>query len=253
MLTTYIIPEKRRTLRSLPLPTKLCYIKACRMLSFASIPLHKRKGMDEKILEQKDNFLQKAALVQGQTLMIECSTLFLSVETQSFLDPSSSFCKYQDAALITILLPCPGAGGTSSVGRARAQHARGLGFDSRVLHLCENFLSSFSAFLFKCHASSLCFFKDQVSSFLAAREHHWCSGNMNAFQAFASGSIPGWCILFVRRRSGQTKSYRIVAFVSYHLWQYCPPKMEQIELCPEEKSFRYRDSNPGILRERQVC
>ena len=57
MLTTYIIPEKRRTLRSLPLSTKLCYIKACRMLSFASIPLHKRKGMDEKILEQKDNFL----------------------------------------------------------------------------------------------------------------------------------------------------------------------------------------------------
>ena len=55
-----------------------------------------------------------------QTLMIECSTLFLSIETQSFLDPSSSFCKYQDAALITILLPCPGAGGASSVGRARA-------------------------------------------------------------------------------------------------------------------------------------
>lgn len=23
--------------------------------------------------------------------------------------------------------------------------------------------------------------------------HQWCSGNINAFQAFALGSIPGWC------------------------------------------------------------
>ena len=27
-------------------------------------------------------------------------------------------------------------------------------------------------------------------------EHQWCSGNINAFQAFALGSIPGWCKLF---------------------------------------------------------
>lgn len=24
-------------------------------------------------------------------------------------------------------------------------------------------------------------------------QHQWCSGNINAFQAFALGSIPGWC------------------------------------------------------------
>ena len=24
--------------------------------------------------------------------------------------------------------------------------------------------------------------------------HQWCSGNINAFQAFALGSIPGWCM-----------------------------------------------------------
>ena len=28
------------------------------------------------------------------------------------------------------------------------------------------------------------------------RKHQWCSGNINAFQAFALGSIPGWCISF---------------------------------------------------------
>ena len=28
---------------------------------------------------------------------------------------------------------------------------------------------------------------------LSTQEHHWCSGNINAFQAFALGSIPGWC------------------------------------------------------------
>jgi hypothetical protein len=26
-----------------------------------------------------------------------------------------------------------------------------------------------------------------------SNKHHWCSGNINAFQAFALGSIPGWC------------------------------------------------------------
>ena len=28
-------------------------------------------------------------------------------------------------------------------------------------------------------------------------EHQWCSGNINAFQAFALGSIPGWCNPFL--------------------------------------------------------
>ena len=32
--------------------------------------------------------------------------------------------------------------------------------------------------------------------YLACNKHQWCSGNINAFQAFALGSIPGWCITF---------------------------------------------------------
>ena len=27
-------------------------------------------------------------------------------------------------------------------------------------------------------------------------KHQWCSGNINAFQAFALGSIPGWCNVY---------------------------------------------------------
>ena len=27
------------------------------------------------------------------------------------------------------------------------------------------------------------------------KQHHWCSGNISAFQALASGSIPEWCNL----------------------------------------------------------
>ena len=32
--------------------------------------------------------------------------------------------------------------GISSVGRARAQHARGLGFDSQILHFEKNYITS---------------------------------------------------------------------------------------------------------------
>ena len=41
-----------------------------------------------------------------------------------------------------------------------------------------------------------CIWKFDMQLFhpLEQGKHHWCSGNMNAFQAFASGSIPGWCI-----------------------------------------------------------
>ena len=29
---------------------------------------------------------------------------------------------------------------------------------------------------------------------IGRQKHQWCSGNITAFQAFALGSIPGWCI-----------------------------------------------------------
>lgn len=34
-------------------------------------------------------------------------------------------------------------------------------------------------------------------------KHHWCSGNIVAFQAIALGSIPGWCSVspFYARRA----------------------------------------------------
>ncbi len=35
------------------------------------------------------------------------------------------------------------------------------------------------------------------------KKHQWCSGNINAFQAFALGSIPGWCISFSSFASSQ--------------------------------------------------
>ena len=34
---------------------------------------------------------------------------------------------------------------------------------------------------------------EQVS--ILQHQHHWCSGNINAFQAFAMSSILVWCIL----------------------------------------------------------
>ena len=34
--------------------------------------------------------------------------------------------------------------------------------------------------------------------------HQWCSGNINAFQAFALGSIPGWCSWSVQLKKIET-------------------------------------------------
>ena len=60
--------------------------------------------------------------------------------------------------------------------------------------------------------------------------HQWCSGNINAFQAFALGSIPGWCNVARLLQTTQTHTFYLSK-----LPHSCNPNIHSIRLRLQDK------------------
>ena len=63
----------------------------------------------------------------------------------------------------------------------------------------------------------------------AHNKHQWCSGNINAFQEFALGSIPGWCNKFCTFHSSFLHISNKYSFCHTHYKQ--PSFIQNFPLC----------------------
>ena len=86
-----------------------------------------------------------------------------------------------------------GAGKVKDLNNARSSLLHTLARQNKKIVEVQSSGSNFKLHLQICAALILLY---DFIRFQSCQEHHWCSGNINAFQAFAMSSILVWCIFF---------------------------------------------------------